>query len=1093
MTKEVISLGQAMDSLRGRPGLVFGSNVTTPPKSFSLIVETAVNEISGLNDITSENLSIQLDVLRDENPTKACELEKSVIAGLENAEGIAEIQFLVLAGWSMCISLTRDFLFESAMQNYQDSLPTSKSITIIDHPSVRTLSRTIPIYKLFGNLCNKEVGHTLVLSESDILVRKKIWQIMLVSCADFLHGDPLIFAGTEGEIEFVQELLSIFLVIPPPAPNSILFLKDDPVLENKTIRRLCNSLSKVKIVDSTIREFSHAIKELTPKQVQLNLSLPDKETSEYLSSFNSIVSLVPSQVITDQQFQIHRQALVDSLFKPTVVDWDPYLCELDIRRDCVDELLKSIDEICDHVSQGRPQNLILRGNAGIGKTTILKRTAVELSKLGYVSLWCRRAPLDNWMRAYRDLASEIMKIASDDEESEHKFVIFIDDPWSLRINPVDLIACFSQCVVPIAFVFSLRNTEYFNPHDFPFILPSRSQYEIEVPIQLSKLELDNLSEMLVRIGAVSTQEESECLIKNIPIKNADDVLCSLWYLVPETRTQLADSLKDEYYRLGNITSSITDIANSTADLGEAAQHAYEFVAVTSKFHIGLPMEVLVRALGIGYEGFIDMTIDGKPLWGLIYDEEDNDNQTVLYRTRNDIVTRVLVELVNGGVGHAGEFRVLLALLFACDVGSQIYREFIIELLVHTNKELEKYFTYQQGLKLFDVAQKALPYEDRLLAHHKGIWIHRVGRDYQKAYKELEKALDSQEYPGAARETHKEHIHTSLAAAVVGLVREGTQSPSSGLQLVKEHIQQAKNPRLFSAHTGHISANLLFEMAMQQDTYADDGVGISSFSEALHEVEKSMQDIGPGWKFNPRAEKSVELLRDLQRKIVDSIPNNDELKDYAYRSFDENQSQIGFELLLRKALSVAQISDKGTSYNKVKNSIDEYIAYIKEKDVMPSVEIYAIRIDLIVRWRLQRARGPIDWEGFKEDLDVVLADSKYRDNPIKNYYLAVAFYHLAEIEQANVIFSFLRRLHAIGLMPKDVRCYYLGPEGFPKRFQCEIDRSHGRSYAQISDLNADIIVAGSSSRKIVSHAYIGFSLNGPLAFYDKPNDNYMLLA
>ena len=88
-----------MDSLRGRPGLVFGSNVTTPPKSFSLIVETAVNEISGLNDITSENLSIQLDVLRDENPTKACELEKSVIAGLENAEGIAEIQFLVLIGF----------------------------------------------------------------------------------------------------------------------------------------------------------------------------------------------------------------------------------------------------------------------------------------------------------------------------------------------------------------------------------------------------------------------------------------------------------------------------------------------------------------------------------------------------------------------------------------------------------------------------------------------------------------------------------------------------------------------------------------------------------------------------------------------------------------------------------------------------------------------------------------------------------------------------------------------------------------------------------------------------------------------------------
>jgi len=202
--------------------------------------------------------------------------------------------------------------------------------------------------------------------------------------------------------------------------------------------------------------------------------------------------------------------------------------------------------------------------------------------------------------------------------------------------------------------------------------------------------------------------------------------------------------------------------------------------------------------------------------------------------------------------------------------------------------------------------------------------------------------------------------------------------------------------------------------------------------------------------------------------------------------------LGFELLLRKQFAQAQIVDKGTQYNNVKKNIERILKYIDKEEIKKSEQIIAIRTELIVRWRLQRVSGPIGWEELKNDLQYILDFPKYRDDPIKSFYLAMAFFHLGHFEQSNAIFANLRRMQAFGLMPKEVRGIATGPEGYPKRYQCTISRDHGRSYADIPELITDIPVAG-GSREIVTHTYIGFSLNGPLALFDKPDDSLMLLA
>lgn len=1092
MPNEMITLDEALHSLRGRPGLVYGQIATSFHNSLSLIIDSAKEKcFSDAEDFDETNVASKLDELRQSDPVTAKEFENCFLEGLNRLEPNNDLPFLIKAGWCLCISLTRDMIFESAIQNHQDSIPNSNTVTVIDHNAIRPESRTIPIYKLLGNINSNESSRRLTLSASDYLIRKNMWRQILGTCTDYLQGNPLLFFGTDNSLEMVRDLLSNLSTMLPPAPNSLMFLKDDPVLKDPVILSLCSSFSNIKVVDASIREFSNGLRELKPKQHSLNLIAATESHEKSFSAFKSIISIVPSEEISEKAFLTHRNELVDSLFKPNTIDWDPYLCNLDLIRDATHEILNAVEESFNTGGTDIQSNILVRGDAGVGKTTTLKRTAVELSKESYTVLWCRRAPMGNWLRIYKQLSDAISEYSNEHEGS--KFVLLVDDPWSLRIDPSELVLCFEQCTAKITFLFSLRNTEYFNQGGFSYSLPFKLHHEIEIESTLTEEEFQNITKLLVRIGAVQNDQEGESLVNKIPTKNSDDILCSLWYLIPETRSKLAESLTDEYHRLGSANNSIAAFAQSAHQIsGESAQHAYEYVAVTSKFQIGLPMEVLVRALAISYEDFIEIAVDGKPLWGLLYDEEDPENRTVLYRTRNEIVTKVLLELVNGGVGRAGEFRALKTLLASCGEGSQIYRTFALEILVRSSKEIEKSFSYEQGIELFEAAEQAMPHEDRLLAHHKGIWMHRVGREFQKAYKQFEKALESQQYPGSEREAHMEHIHTSMAASVVGLVKSGEQSASQGLQLVQDHIQQATNPKIFNAHTGHVSANLFFEMALQQNSLDMSGVGVSSFSKALNEVEKTLQSLGPIGMNTSRSEKSIEMLKELQEKIIESIPEDDELEEFAYESFDEKRNQVGFELLLRKKFSNAQIVDKGKAYNSVRESIEQVLAHISKTVEKPSVEIFSIRADLVIRWKLQRQRGAIDWEQFRDDLQLILENAIYRDDPIRTFYYAVALFHLGQIEQSNAEFANLRRMQAIGLTPKAIRFYAVGAEGTPKRFQCSISRSHGRSYAEIMELNQDIPVLG-SNREIVNHTYIGFCLNGPLAIYDRPDDQRMLLA
>lgn len=1089
----MISIEEAIEKLIDRPGIVFGNTAILNKNSLSLLVNHCCTElkISNVNDM--ESFSLQLDTVRRKEPSLAPSIELQFIDELKKLESNPDLHALTKVDWKLGISLTYDMLLESAIKDLYDARPTSRTVTIVDHPSINLYGKTLPIYKLLGNYQDERVGYRLAISASDLMSRKHNWMRILKSCTDHLKGSPLLFLGTETDTSLVRELLSIFQNMGTTHPDSLMFLKGDPILEDPIIANQLSGFLNVSVVDGDIREFCKELSKINTSQYRLRFT-DEKASATSLEKYKNILYPVPHNTISDADFQLNKRAIVDLLFQPNAIQWAPFQCNIDFPRKITSEIQSAVvPNINTEVNKSTGKHtFILHGDSGVGKTIVMKRLSSDLSKLGIQVFWLKRyGNLTNY-KAIRAISDELNHLHLNNASSN--FAIFVDDPWALHIDPNEFVNCFESCKANLFLFFSYRNTDFFNPTNNFGTLPSFLGKKFEIPNRLVAEELHDLFEMLVKIEAFASLDEAKKIHENVLKQSADDILCSLWYLLPSTQNALSESIRDEYHRLGSAQEFVSSVAQSVLEYSAEAKLAYEYVAVASKFQVGLPIEILVRAIGTSYENFIKMSEPDRPLWGLLYNVSDENAETVLFKTRNEVVTRILLKLVNGGVGVAGEFKILRGLIDACANGSEIYRNFIIEILVRKRRDVEKYFSYQQGVELYTAAIKAVGSDDRLLEHHFGIW-HKSKGYFEESYLQLQKALLKSHHPSADsdRESPEDHIHTTMAAAVVGLVKENKQVVSTGFDLVMDHLNQAASSNYLDPHAGHVRANILYEMALfNKKENGDREISMASYAIAMHEIEKHLQSLGPIFRKNAKCEKSIFLLNALQQKLIDIHVDEIDLKDQALKIFESNRSQIGIEFYLRKILLHAQKTNKGTDYNHVKTEILEFEDLIETKGEQPSVQISLVYIDLIVRWRLQNLNGSVDWAQLKQRLSKCISDERFRDDPLLSFYMAVTQYHLGYYDNANALFSHLRRLPLGGLKPNDVRCFYMGNEGNAKRFQCAINKSYGTSYVSIPELKQDIRLVKTED-KAANHVFIGFSLNGPIVQFARVDNARILLG
>lgn len=849
-------------------------------------------------------------------------------------------------------------------------------------------------------------------------------------------------------------------------------------------------------VDATLKQFCDEVAGFSPSPQQLAISSDGAtngvkqllETS--LRPFGRYLEVVPHEEPPDFDSGTRSHELIDGLFRPTTVDFNPYLFDYFLPRTQSADLTNAVLKYFELSDITRMASFVMRGDAGSGKSCVMKQTAVHLADAGLVVLWVKRLPPDANQGVFRDLARALSQVYKTlGSEQFPRIVILCDEPWNLRVSPYDLAYELNASGAPILLVMSFRNTDLLSETGLSLPLPIVPDVEIELRNDLDEEEVEALPALLVRVKAFVDEDAAKDAIRQMPSRNASDVLCSLWYLVPETRAALSFALEDEYFRLGNSSITTGGIAQAAREFGGKARLAYECAAVCTGFRIGIPTEVLVRVLDISYEEWYEMCVSGKPLWGLIYPEENDDTGDVVYVTRNEVVTSVLLRLLNGGLGHTGEFRRLKDLVSVCTVGTPPYRTFLVDLLVRSRRKLQDRLSLGQGMEVFELARKTFPYPDKTIEHHYGVWMKDKGADSTKAYQQLEKALATADYPHAQASERPEHIHTTLAAVVLSQVREGSRTADSGLEEVREHLRHAQSPGFFNPYTTHVFGTLLLELAtMERDSEAGGVMALEAVGEAIPAIERALQVIGASGARMQRYKKDLEMLTSLQARILDSVDNVDELKEFASEIFRANRSQIGFEVVGRKLLYEASEKNRGRSYLRVKEYLDECFALCQECGVVPRERLIAVRVDLYIRWQIQRTSGQINWVLIRDDLQQILQSPWFRNDPIKMFYCAVALYHTDQLPEANALFGMLRSSVSIPVLKGSIRAYFLGKEGFPKRYQGFVRQSHNRLYMEIGELGTDLPVHESWSglhSGASRHCYVGFSLSGPFAVLRRP--------
>ena len=820
MMPDAIPLAAILEELRRLPALVVGPGAT----SHAGIHDDIAKNIADFLDINVDDASIlHYMTLLDEIGTnetdllaKAREIARDKLC---NATSNPAIRSLIAVRWSAIASLAPDTCLEDALREKYDSIASSWSVTIVDSAEVAPSRRTVPIYKLLGNPRDRRSDYGPVLDSSSYLMRKQSWSRILATFPDCVRDAPVLVLGMQSGRPLLREFLASLFSLHAPHPKKFLFFVGDEIREDSIVTSLLHGKAKLLEIDATLKEFCAAMADFSPSPTQISISLPepDPNAKEVLDSalqpFSSYLQVVPHEKPADFDPSSRTHELIDSLFRPTTLDWNPYLFDYFLPRSQVNVLTDSIKDHFRLSGLTRMSCFVLRGEAGSGKTCLMKQTAIEMARSGFVVLWLKRLPPDANHSVYRELSRALSQTYKTlGKESFPRIVLFCDEHWNLRVVPHDLAYELNASGSPVALVFSFRNTDLLSESGLTLSLPVLPDEEIELAYELDDDELEALPALLLRVHAFSDEDAAGRAISQMPTKHAADVLCSLWYLIPQTRAALSLALEDEYFRLGNPATTVARVAEAVREFGGKARIAYECAAVCSAFQIGIPTEVLVRVLEISFDEWNEMCNSGKPLWGLIYPDENNETEEVIYITRNEVVTNILLRILNGGHGHSGEYRRLKDLISVCTVGTPPYRTFLIDLLVRNRRKLLDRFTLAQGIEMFELARNTFPYPDKTIEHQYGVWLKDKGADSTVAYEQLERALETPDYPHTSSSERPEHIHTTLAAVVLSQVRDGSRTPESGLEEVRERLRHAQSPSFFNPHTTHVFGSLLLELA-----------------------------------------------------------------------------------------------------------------------------------------------------------------------------------------------------------------------------------------------------------------------------------------
>jgi hypothetical protein len=1060
------------DVLLGRAGLIAGSGVSVHSNLYRVLAQ----KLHHPDPDSVLSLKSLGEFLRSQGGDEAAARQRiRELYGLEKASPY--LTTLAKPNWKSVLSLTLDTHLESRIQMEIDRKAARKPLTTITDLTAPVPPRCTPSFKLLGSLT--EIS--FVLFEDEYLSSRAMWRTALESFCDALAGSPAICIGVDGDVEAFLDLVSDMLAAPKSRPSSLVFMNDCPMLQNRTLIRLLEKRIPAYAFQDSLSALVSRIS--AQERVGRTRRLPmvaDKES--LLDRYREICILV-KPVDASVVGNVPKEALLDSLFSPSVPEWAAFSMNLDFRRDIESEVVETAKRLARENPEAHTC-LAVTGSAANGKTTMLKRVAYELSSAEKTVIWVTASPLAAPERVFqeffRDFRSEL-------PETREVFVV-IDDPLHSRAGETQHILRSSGTFgISVTLIIAVRSSEWATIDTTQITGHSTTVSEVCLRDDFSAEEVNRLAEYLCTIQVASSPQNARDLLRNAESTNARDVLNTLYVTVPHTRPVIVSSVRDEYCRLGDISGLKNKIKGDYEMSTGRVRDAYRCTSVANMYGCNLPFEVLRAAIGVEWSEARDLLATNSAVYGVLYTIETDDG--TLLRCRNQIVTDTIVTLINGGPhGRIGEMSVLHSLIKACSGRSGLtYRNFIAKLLVG-NPNLER-LNYDEGRELYIAAIDAMAAPDRALVHHQGLWEDRHNHPAE-ALRLFKTALATPNYPYTERAEPESNIYTSMASAVLTQIRSGEKTLEVGRVEAEELLEKSRKGTVADAHAVHIGARISLELlrALNEDATASK---LKIACDAVGEIDKlDILDNSPV-AVRSRSKKSSGLLLEAREALYNAALPQADAKEMAEEVWQTSRSQDGFVVVARRELAAAREKGKGRDFNALYQYILQCRQQVREEGRYIDRRLSQIQVEVFYWWRIHRAMlSPIDieinWQELLAIVQEIPTNDTIEQQSFFHFLQGLALAHLGDWDAANAVFARLRQSQ----LPPHVlwlpRAYLLNSKGGRRTVQGTVREYGGRTYLDLSDLGQSILVEKRDrwcAPGEIDHANVMFCFGGPRAVHD----------
>ncbi len=793
-------------------------------------------------------------------------------------------QELVKYNWASILTTNFDDLIEVS---YRLGTKRLKPCQVIDKEkfSVTPSDRSkLYLFKIMGsmNAAENDSG-SMVLSRSDynraLLRRREYFKIL----ADFVKNGSLVFIGYSfGDrivFDVIDELIDIYGR--DRLPWSYALFQNLDEMDNK--KQAMFSSRKIIPVECSFEAFfqflsqnyNQAKTRTYSKQRVLRcknkeLIINDQEYRQYTEVFN----ILHEDNVTQDPGEKEK------FYMGANKSWGAFKKNWDFQRDLYispeysinhNECLKDrIFNELNKVDIDKNKVILLKGMAGTGKTTTLKRIAFDIYKSGEAAVIMMNQNKTTF--DYKLISTFIENLIKEsnkgiDEAKKRtnlKLVIIIDNAAALirHVNRLkDYLGSRGRSVLIIA---AERTGEWdLIWNTFPFKISKKNIYTFNE--KLSKNEKTNIVNHFFDLGFIPSNGSFWDDIIDSNYENS--YFATIYSLVHPSRKPLDEIIKDQYQKLTDLT-----------------QKAYKHICCFHQFDIPINLELLVRSLKCSYSKF-EKEVILKDASKVIFDEKDEIGN-IFYMTHNRIIAKKTMDFFHGDPELQKE--IFIEILNEAILSNRVEREICEKLLINyigPNSKTQ-FFTKNQQRQIFRCVCHNNPI--RSLYHHWGIL-----ESDDNALPEAEKLLSAAlEMPNDTIDSYRGESDQNILTSL------GSVYSQQGLAFVKKNLLEkateyfqkaefcfsdAKHGDFPNVYAYHSHAYMWFQ---QGKSIKDEALRISYFTKSIEILALAKDNIN---------QEDLQLVYELENSLWNEIGDKENIEKNLLILRDRFQSAQGYYL------------------------------------------------------------------------------------------------------------------------------------------------------------------------------------------------------